>query len=398
MTLAPSVLARAVLILGLLATVMPTSAQEPDSVLAEGVAIDEARGSLVGYTVYGDGLVEINDLGPSESSREGSRVPPTPTRDPLSTIKISLESFNFIYRFIDESIYQRDISRTFGIHVENERLRLRFDQGLPIWVAVSTALLLLMIGGGAVGVTLTRRERTRRAREAAARQRALHAREAERSRLAREIHDGPLQDVHALRLLSGGRIPEHLSEEASRIARELRAIAEGLRPPALGRFGLAAALSAHANRVKERHPGITVGLDLEEDGTGPDALPDVVRSALFRIAQEAITNAIEHGHASRVDVRLALATDERPIELEIRDNGSGLPWDSRQPDFSTLADEGHFGLVGMYERVAAIGGTLTLAQGGIGDAGARVHVSMPDDRRAPLPSRRTLSLRRSHTA
>lgn len=204
--------------------------------------------------------------------------------------------------------------------------------------------------------------------------------------------------MHALRLLSGGQIPEHLSEEASRIARELRAIAEGLRPPALGRFGLAAALSAHANRVKERHPGVTVGLDLEEDGTGPDALPDVVRSALFRIAQEAITNAIEHGHASRVDVRLALATDVRPIELEIRDNGSGLPWDSRQPDFSTLADEGHFGLVGMYERVAAIGGTLTLAQGGIGDAGARVHVSMPDDRRAPLPSRRTLSLRRSHTA
>ncbi|WP_095513673.1 sensor histidine kinase [Rubrivirga sp. SAORIC476] len=395
MTLAPSVLARAVLILGLLATVMPTSAQEPDSVLADGFATDAEGLRAYRYVLYSQGKVLLSDLGPSAGST------PEDLAAIDSTVSDIVVSRDVIYHLngLAENFYTDDNPvRRFGFHIESDRLRILFDQGLPIWVAVCTALLLLMTGGGAVGVTLTRRERSRREREAAARQRALHAREAERSRLAREIHDGPLQDVHALRLLSGGQIPEHLSEEASRIARELRAIAEGLRPPALGRFGLAAALSAHANRVKERHPGVTVGLDLEEDGTGPDALPDVVRSALFRIAQEAITNAIEHGHASRVDVRLALATDERPIELEIRDNGSGLPWDSRQPDFSTLADEGHFGLVGMYERVAAIGGTLTLAQGGIGDAGARVHVSMPDDRRAPLPSRRTLSLRRSHTA
>ena len=391
-------LARAVLILGLLATVMPTSAQEPDSVLADGFATDRQGQRTFRYILYSQGKVLLLDLGTAEAEANTRLRPPELPDTTLNEMVLSKDVVNFINSRIDD-VYEETISsRRFGFHIGDDRLRILFDQGLPIWAAVSTALLLLMTGGGAVGLTLTRRERSRREREAAARQRALHAREAERSRLAREIHDGPLQDVHALRLLSGGQIPEHLSEEASRIARELRAIAEGLRPPALGRFGLAAALSAHANRVKERHPGVTVGLDLEEDGTGPDALPDVVRSALFRIAQEAITNAIEHGHASRVDVRLALATDDRPIELEIRDNGSGLPWDSRQPDFSTLADEGHFGLVGMYERVAAIGGTLTLAQGGIGDAGARVHVSMPDERRAPLSSRRTLSLRRSHTA
>ena len=390
MTLAPSVLARVVLMLGLLAAVMPTSAQEPDSVLADGLATDREGLKTYQWTLYSDGTILLSDLGRHNPGDEQV--------GPDNEMNIPRDVIGFINRRATEYYEPRNPVRRFGFHIGQDHLRIMFDQGLPIWAAASTALLLLLTGGGAVGLTLTRRERSRREREAAARQRALHAREAERSRLAREIHDGPLQDVHALRLLSGGQIPEHLSEEASRIARELRAIAEGLRPPALGRFGLAAALSAHANRVKERHPGVTVGLDLEEDGTGPDALPDVVRSALFRIAQEAITNAIEHGHASRVDVRLALATDDRPIELEIRDNGSGLPWDSRQPDFSTLADEGHFGLVGMYERVAAIGGTLTLAQGGIGDAGARVHVSMPDERRAPLSSRRTLSLRRSHTA
>ena len=242
-----------------------------------------------------------------------------------------------------------------------------------------------------MGLALTRRERKRQTEEAAARQRALHAREAERSRLAREIHDGPLQDIHALRLLSGAQTGDMIGDEAGRIARELRAIAEGLRPPALGRFGLAAALSAHANRVKERYRAVSVGLDLDEDGK--DALPDVVRSSLFRIAQEAITNAIEHGTATAVLVRFKLPDDPSgEILLEILDNGSGLPWSGDQPDFSELADDGHFGLVGMHERVAAIGGRFSLRSDGLDGRGAHVRVTLPDVRRlgtAGPPARRS---------
>jgi signal transduction histidine kinase len=126
---------------------------------------------------------------------------------------------------------------------------------------------------------------------------------------------------------------------------------------------------------------VAVALDLDEDDTGPNAIPDVARSALFRIAQESITNAIEHGGASRILVRLRLPEPEGAIELDVQDNGDGFPWGSAQPDLSALADDGHFGLVGMHERAAAIGGTLVLSPEGLEGRGARVRVTLPDLRR-----------------
>jgi len=269
-----------------------------------------------------------------------------------------------------------------GFAFDADNLRFQLNQGVPIWEAAATGLALLLLGGLGVGITLTRRERRRRRAEAVARQRALHAREAERTRIARELHDGPLQDVHALRLLSASQEGLGVGDEAGRIAKELRAIAEGLRPPALGRFGLAAALSAHANRVKDRHPAVVIALDLDEDGVGANALPDVVRAALFRIAQEAITNAIEHGHAQQVRIALDLPplheATAAPIVLEVTDDGAGFP--GAPPDLAALADSGHFGLVGMHERAEAIGGRLTLSAGGIGARGARVRAVVPDAR------------------
>ncbi len=344
----------------------------------EGFAIDDSDLSLFRYEVTTEGSVILEHLG-RLAERPNPMGPPPPIPDSaLSRIRMSGDAFFLIDERISEARPAGGPVNMFGLHIQEERMRLQFDQGLPIWLAALVAVGLVGAGGGLVGVTLTRRERARRDEEARARQRALHAREAERSRLAREIHDGPLQDVHALRLLSGGAIPESVSDEATRIARELRAIAEGLRPPALGRFGLAAALSAHANRVKERYSAVTVGLDLDEDGTGPDALPDVVRSSLFRIAQEAITNAIEHGRATRVHVRLGLPREGGALVLEVTDNGAGLPWSGPAPDLSDLADDGHFGLVGMHERAEAIGGTFSLSDGGIEGRGACLRVTLPD--------------------
>lgn len=388
-----TVLARVLLAALAVASVAPSyaeaqtgSAQARDTVLAQGVSAAGEPPSLFRYIILRDGRIQIGYLGPAPTDGGVPRPPDAPPA--VDSVIVPRDLYTLIYERLGEAHALEYPDRVFGIHFEDERLRLQFDQGLSIWAALGAALLLLLTGGGAVGLALTRREHQRRELEAQARQRALHAREAERSRIAREIHDGPLQDVHALRLHSGGPLPEPVSEEASRIARELRAIAEGLRPPALGRFGLAAALSAHANRVKERHPGVLIGLDLDEDGTGPDALPDVVRSALFRIAQESISNAIEHGDASHVHVRLGLPSGNGPIELEIRDNGTGLPWEDTQPDFAALADDGHFGLVGMYERVAAIGGTLTLDHEGLDETGVRIHVSLPDVRKPSPPRRR----------
>lgn len=356
-------------------------AQTGEPPIVDGGAIDRSSGSLLRFEVYEDGLVQIEDMGPLSgpvAPRDG--MPEMPDSS-VATLVISDDVLTMILQRAAEARASQFPDRQFGFHLERERLRFQFDQGLPVWVATLIGLGVFMVGGLVVGLALTRKERTRTREEAVARQRALHAREAERSRLAREIHDGPLQDVHALRMLSGGHIPDEVSEEASRIARELRAIAEGLRPPALGRFGLAAALSAHANRVKDRYDGVSVGLELDEDGTGPDALPDVVRSALFRIAQESITNAIEHGQATRVHVRLGLPEAGGAIALEVTDNGRGFPWPGGHPDLSDLADGGHFGLVGMYERAEAVGGALTLSSDGIGGEGARVRVTLPDMRR-----------------
>lgn len=269
-----------------------------------------------------------------------------------------------------------------SLSYSSDRVRLMFDQLVPLWGALTASVSLLLIGGMGVGVYLTRRERRRIEVEAAERQRAFHAREAERSRLARELHDGPLQDVHALRMLSGTSDPESMDREAARIARELRAIAEGLRPPALGRFGLSAALSAHANRVKDRSPNVAIHLQLDEDGVEADALPDIVRSSLFRVVQESITNAIEHGGAERIHVALRLPSrsTDGEIQVEVVDDGSGFAWAGGAPDLDELADGGHFGLVGMHERAAAIGGRLELIPGGLDGKGATVRVSVPDMR------------------
>lgn len=386
----------------LLATTLVATAQsdpttQPDSApRVEGVVVDDATLQAYRFVMDEKGVVEISSLGvlaaPPDRRRDAISLPDSA----LQTIRLKDTQLSLIYERVSEASDLSSPQREFGIHLEREQLRLQFDQGLPVWLALLMAGSLVLLGGAGVGALLTRRERKRRTEEAAARQRALHAREAERTRLARELHDGPLQDVHALRLLSGAE-NEVLGEEAGRIARELRAIAEGLRPPALGRFGLAAALAAHANRVKDRYKNVAIGLHLDEDSAKHNPIPDVARSALFRIAQESITNAIEHGGASRVEVRLGLPDGSKgDIVLDIQDNGSGFPWGSSFPDLSALADDGHFGLVGMHERVTAIGGSLSMTSDGLQGTGAHVCVTLPDIRRSeagdPPPTRRRRSL------
>ena len=360
----------------------PSDAEDP-SPLVEGIVVNDSTLSAYKYVLYDNRNIEIGFLGRLDSPPQISEGEFSMPDSAIYTLELRDRQFFLMHDRIAEASGDSSPERRFGVHLEQEQLRLQFDQGLPIWLALLVSAGLILLGGAGVGVLLIRRERQRLKEEAEARQRALHAREAERTRIAREIHDGPLQDVHALRLLSGTQ-NEALGEEANRIARELRAIAEGLRPPALGRFGLAAALSAHANRVKERYADVMIGLDLDEDSAKDDPIPDVARSALFRIAQESITNAIEHGGASRVDVTLGLPDGDGDIVLDIQDNGTGFPWGGSQPDLSALADDGHFGLVGMHERVAAIGGTLTLSSDGLQGEGAHVHVTLPDVRRTGL--------------
>ena len=204
------------------------------------------------------------------------------------------------------------------------------------------------------------------------------AREDERRRLTRELHDGPAQALAAA--LFGVDMAVHALDRAPAVARDellaaralirdalddVRALMAGLRPRLLEERGLVAALQSLAAMPPLWGTEVTV----ETRGISVDhRLPPEIELALFRIAQEAVSNARRHGAASRVMVSLAA----RPgtAELLVVDDGRGFSPSLDQPVISRGE-----GLPGMHERVALLGGELSIhsAPG----AGTRVSVSVP---------------------
>lgn len=190
--------------------------------------------------------------------------------------------------------------------------------------------------------------------------RLAEAREAERLHLARELHDGPVQDLHALdlRLSSGeesfdsqaGPAVAEVQDTVEDVARTLRVICGELRPPALAPFGLSVAVRSHAETFMQEHPELEIGLDLTSDG---QALPEEMRLALFRVYQQALDNVVQHAEASHVLVRFQM--DDEQVRLAIEDDGRGFEVPHR---WIYLARRGHLGLLGAVERAEAIGGRL----------------------------------------
>ena len=212
--------------------------------------------------------------------------------------------------------------------------------------------------------------------------RSIEASEQERHRWARELHDQTLQDLGALRVsLSAARrrgdsealalaVDQAVADIANGID-ELRAIITDLRPAALDELGTGAALDGLIERLAAgpRAPAITAQIDLAYE-RGREATRHVaaLESTLYRLVQEAITNAIKHGGAGRIEV--SLVERDGAIDVRVADDGSG---------FDPQAVEAGFGLIGMRERVALVGGTLDVkSQPG---AGATVHAVIPVVRR-----------------
>jgi signal transduction histidine kinase len=219
---------------------------------------------------------------------------------------------------------------------------------------LGTLILLILVGGPLLLWLWWRLVTERRRRKALVQSRRYltKGREKERERLSQEIHDGPVQDLHALhmQLKALPDLPDcvqEIGEDLMRVTGELRALSADLHPPALQRFGLAAALRSHVDRLQDRHPDLRIETDLPDDG-GP--LSDALALALFRVAQEALNNAVQHGNADRVQLQLRCLDDA--VELDIRDDGDGfVPPD----DWHALAEEDHYGLLGMRERAEAVG-------------------------------------------
>ena len=186
-------------------------------------------------------------------------------------------------------------------------------------------------------------------------------REDERRRLARELHDGPAQSLAGalfgvdLALAAVGRAPSAAREEmlaARGLVRDalddVRALMAGLRPRLLEERGLAQALLAMA--AMPPLWGTEVIVDVSGLGTS-ERLPADIELGLYRIAQEAVSNARRHGAASRV--RVALEVQPMVAKLTIADDGRG--WSGDSPALGSNRGEG---LPGMRERARMLGGSL----------------------------------------
>ncbi len=169
----------------------------------------------------------------------------------------------------------------------------------------------------------------------------------ERNRLARELHDALTQSLFGLRLrLEAGDV-DGARSVLEEVFAELRSLILQLRPPALERDGLAASLAKHLEVVGRTH-GISTRLDA---GSLGDVEADT-EQALFRIAQEALTNVVKHASASSVQVHLERSGGT--VSLAVADDGQGF--DPTDPSISAR----RLGLVSMRERATELGGSLVV--------------------------------------
>jgi signal transduction histidine kinase len=146
---------------------------------------------------------------------------------------------------------------------------------------------------------------------------------------------------------------------------EMRELSQLLRPPGLDLYGLGPSLEAHLEAFGGRHRVVAT---FTVEGL-PERLPQEIETAVYRIIQEALTNVARHARAKRVWVALRGRADE--LRLEVRDDGIGLPAGNgaRRPP--------GIGLIGIRERVRALGGTVTLGPAGSGGGGACLSARLP---------------------
>jgi len=187
---------------------------------------------------------------------------------------------------------------------------------------------------------------------------AVSARESERERLSRELHDGVLQDLCAV--TRDLKALEAQSESKARFEKvvvrsgesvqTLRAICQDLRPPLLSNHP-ALALKALVERLDVHSPA-PIHIEMAAETL---CVPEEAALAMYRIAQEALHNAIQHADASEIAVRLTQYPDR--LRMTITDDGRGIVGGTGSQRFVA---EGHFGLAGMRERAAMIGGKLDI--------------------------------------
>ncbi len=212
------------------------------------------------------------------------------------------------------------------------------------------------------------------------RRQRLAATEQERARWARELHDETLQGLAALRLglaaqlgnADPGPITDAVAEAVAQLQDEigaLRSLIADLRPASLDDLGVGAAIVGLADRARGRGLEVELSIDLAyEEGREAERHVDELETAIYRIVQEALTNATKHGAAENAYIEIV--EDGHAVRVNVRDDGRG---------FDTTARTAGFGLIGMQERAELLGGRFTVesAQG----QGTSVSCEFPVHRR-----------------
>jgi signal transduction histidine kinase len=192
--------------------------------------------------------------------------------------------------------------------------------------------------------------------------RIVSAQEAERQRIARELHDETGQALTAIGLGLRGvatTLPPDGEKSLRNLMRleglvesslvELQHLIADLRPSHLDDLGLAATLRWYAGEIQERVP-LRVSVEVSGEAC---PLPTEVKTTLFRVVQEALTNVIKHAHAQNACVQLAFG--ERGVSVQVQDDGRGFVLEKLDP-----ANRPSWGLIGMEERAALLGGQFSL--------------------------------------
>lgn len=210
----------------------------------------------------------------------------------------------------------------------------------------------------------------------------IHAQEEERLRVSREIHDGPAQDV--ANLLMEASICERLvdidPDEAKESIQELRKhlrmclsdirqIIFDMRPMALDDLGLVAAVDQFVKSLSDR--GI-LHASMSVEGTETQLAPHI-KTALFRIVQEALGNIVRHAKVKQASLRMLYT--EAAVSILIEDKGVGFDAEATMDAKTVDAAEANFGILGMKERAMIVGAQLSITSKK--GEGTRVHVRLP---------------------
>lgn len=255
------------------------------------------------------------------------------------------------------------------------------------WIGVIAGISILLVAASGLALNVSEhREADAKLRQLA--QRVVQSQEEERARLSRELHDGISQLLVSVKLVleaatnrirlaptEGASVAPVLGMALARldsVFNEVRRVARNLRPALLDDLGLFAALQ---HLAREMQAGSSLGVKVTQTGQ-PRELSDDQATALFRIAQEALTNVERHAHASRVDVALEFA--ETATRLTVRDNGTGFDVARMQVD-----PRRGIGLRNLRERMAALGGQFDIVSG---PGGTQIVAALPPAPPKPLTS------------